>query len=89
MMPEKPLITFPGSVMNELNNAYCVAVYAWLVRLERYAMKTAFERPALMLSALMTTASQALSGPIIAISEKSRLVAATMIAPRSSGRMMP
>ena len=33
--PEIPLINLPGSVINELKSAYCVAVYARLVRLER------------------------------------------------------
>ncbi len=52
-------------------------------------MKTEPAKPALRLSALMVTARKAMSAPISESAAKSRLVAATMTAPSSSGRMMP
>ena len=48
--PEKPLNTFPGSIINDVNKAYCVAVNFLETRLVRKAMLTVPTKPAARLS---------------------------------------
>jgi len=45
--PENPPIIFAGSVISELNKAYCVAVYAVLVKPDKYAIKAEVANPSL------------------------------------------
>ena len=50
-------MNFPGRVINELNNAYWVAVKDALVMLESQAINATLAIPPLRLSALTTMAS--------------------------------
>lgn len=82
-MPEKPPRNLPGSVINELNKAYWVAVNEALVMLLSQAMRATLAMPPLRLSALTTTARVTMSGGYWASRTNSKLVAAVMMAPSS------
>src|SRR5690625_706577 len=82
--PLNPPMNFPGRVINELNSAYWVAVYARLTRLDIQAIKTAMAKPPQKLSPLMVITSIQVSAPTTAIKENNKLVAAESVAPASN-----